>query len=705
MEKKSMVQKEVRKKTKIYGIVAVISALVLVSMIYAIGTTPLVYPPNQLPFVSGMKTFSSLDELRNFVNNASQGISSFTGGPLDSQYFRAASPTPTAVPSAMSPSAGSAENAPNSYWTQLSSSHSTTNVQVAGVDEADTVKTDGQYIYTVSTSQNAGVLYWNAYGYGSGGSNSVYIVNADPQNPQVISKISLGNDTEPAGLYLSQDGSKLVVLASKYQTFNYGGGIMVPGSPRIAMPMLAPYQADVYTYINVYDISDKASPVLTRNFTVSGSYFNSRMIGNNVYAVVSQPAAIYNNGVTLPAVYNGKSEISIAPTSVYYADMVQPNYYTFTSFFGINILDDTQQPTNLTVMMGGASTMYVSQSNMYVTYPTWTDGGQYTSIYRVSINGAQLSFEAQGSVPGYTINQYSMDEYNGYFRIATNWQNQTQMNNVYVLNANLSIVGKLEGLAQNENLYSVRFMGDRAYLVTFHQTDPFFIIDLSNPVAPKVAGELKIPGYSSYLHPYDENHVIGLGVENTINSGGENSNLKLALFDVTDINNPKQIAKYSVEGNYTSSTALNDPKAFLFDLQKQLLVIPVSISNYYYNIINYGGSVTGSSGGTATSNPKTIQPPSTLTPTISTESYWQGAYVFNVNPNNGFNLKGTVTQLNATQLNNQGYLTDSSNYYNSQNNWITRSLYICNTLYTISNAEIKLNSLTDLSRIAEINLT
>ena len=145
------------------------------------------------------------------------------------------------------------------------------------------------------------------------------------------------------------------------------------------------------------------------------------MIGNYVYAVVSQPATDYNNNVTLPAIYNGDSESAISPTSVYYTDMVQPSYYTFTSFYGINIADDTQQPTNMTVMMGGASTMYVSQNNMYVTYPTWTDGGQYTSIYRVGINGAQLTFEAQGNVPGYTINQYSMDEYNGYFRIATNW--------------------------------------------------------------------------------------------------------------------------------------------------------------------------------------------------------------------------------------------------------------------------------------------
>ncbi len=337
---------------------------------------------------------------------------------------------------------------------------------------------------------------------------------------------------------------------------------------------------------------------------------------------------------------------------------------------------------------------------MYVTYPTWTDGGQFTSIYKVSINGSQLNFEAQGSVPGYTINQYSMDEYNGYFRIATNWQNETQLKNVYVLDSNLTIVGKLEGLAKNESLYSVRFMGDRGYLVTFHQTDPFFVIDLSNPTSPKVAGELKIPGYSSFLQPYDQNHVIGLGVQNTVANGYETSNLKLSLFDVTDINNPTQIAKYNVEGNYTSSTALNDPKALLFDLQKQLLVIPVSINNYYYNVnIYYAGNATGSS--------KVIQPPSPITPgaSTSTESYWQGAYVFKTDLNNGFTLQGTVTHLNETQLNSQGYLTDSSTYYSSQNNYITRSLYIGNTLYTISNSEIKLNSLTDLTQIAEINLS
>ena len=144
----------------------------------------------------------------------------------------------------------------------------------------------------------------------------------------------------------------------------------------------------------------------------------------------------------------------------------------------------------------------------------------------------------------------------------------------------------MEGLAPNENLYATRFIGDTCYLVTSNQTDPFFVIDLSNPEAPRVAGELQIPGYSSYLQPYDANHVIGIGEVN--------DTLKLALFNVTDINNPTEIASYDVAGNYSTSTALNDPKAFLFDLQKQLLVIPVSINNYYYNTVM--GNNTSSSG-------------------------------------------------------------------------------------------------------------
>ncbi len=354
-----MVQKEVKKKTKIYGTVAVLSAIILVTMIYAIGTTPFIYPPNQSPFVSGMKTFSSLDELRNYINNTSQQRSTFSGGPLDSQYFGSPTPIPAPASASLGVTSGNTENSPHYFVAGPSDSYSTTNVQVAGVDEADTVKTDGQYIYTVSTAaQNA--VYWNAPNYSSE-NNSVYIVKSDPQNPQIMSKISLANDTEPAGLFLSQDGNKLVVLASKYQFYSNVYYVSAP-TGGVPTPMLPTYNADVYTYINVYDVSNKANPVLTRNLTVSGSYFNSRMIGNNVYVVVSQPAQLYDNAVTLPTVFNGSAVSDIAPTSIYYTDMVQPSYYTFTSFFGINILDDAQAPTNMTVMMGGASTMYVPKT-------------------------------------------------------------------------------------------------------------------------------------------------------------------------------------------------------------------------------------------------------------------------------------------------------------------------------------------------------
>ncbi len=699
-----MVQKEVKRKTKIYGAVAVLSAIILVSMIYALGSAPSLFPQNQIPSVSGLKTFSSMQDLANYINNTSQQTSSFSGGPLDSQYFGSEPPVPE--PALASPSTGNFANALSPSSSQSTESYSTTNVQVTGVDEADTVKTDGQYIYTVTTTQNSGFYFES---FNSETSNAVYIISADPQNPQIVSTIPLGNDTEPAGLFLSSDSNQLVVVGSNYQILPYNELIAVPGaasasggaaSGAVSMPMIPAYQANVYTFIYVYDISDKANPVLTQNFTVSGSYFDSRMIGNYVYAVVSQPATNYNNTVPLPEIYNGASESAVPATAIYYTDMVQPSYYTFTSFYGINIADDTQQPTNMTVMMGGASTMYVSQNNMYVTYPTYTDNGEYTSIYSFGISGAQLTFEAAGNVPGYTVNQYSMDEYNGYFRVATNlWQGNTESNNIYVLDSNLTIVGELEGLAPNENLYATRFINNTCYLVTSNQTDPFFVIDLSNPTAPTVAGELSLPGYSSYLQPYDATHVIGIGEVN--------DTLKLALFDVSDLNNPTLIASYNVVGNYSSSTALNDPHAFLFSLQNQLLVIPVSINNYYYTTIGDVNS-TGSNNSTSEILPPAAPQVMTPVPNLIVNSYseyWQGAYIFNLNLNTGFILQGNVTQLPSSILDSNGFVNESTSYVNTQNNEITRSLYIGNTLYAISNSEIQLIDLTTMTQIGEINLT
>ncbi|MBM4401164.1 MAG: hypothetical protein FJ045_04350, partial [Crenarchaeota archaeon] len=352
-----MVQKEIRKKTQVYGTIAFLSATVLVALIYAVGTAPVMFPPTETPLVSGMKTFSSYEELKNFLAAKTKDGSVYVygGGPLDSQFFESSRgaigfldtiPVPAAV-------GESGQYSVNSY--------STTNIQVAGVDEADIVKTDGKYIYVATTN--------NFY---STSQNNVYIVKADPQDPRVIAEIALSNETYVAGLFLSQDSSKLVVLGSQYQMYAYD-----EPRPEIA---IYPYYSSVNTFINVYDISEKASPVLARNLTLSGSYFNSRMIGNYVYTVVSQPAYILEDVVILPQVYQNAKASEIAPERIYYADTVD-NYFTFTTFIGLNILDDAQQPTNMTVMMGGTSTMYVSMDNIYVTYSTW-NAGQYTSIYR-----------------------------------------------------------------------------------------------------------------------------------------------------------------------------------------------------------------------------------------------------------------------------------------------------------------------------------
>jgi uncharacterized secreted protein with C-terminal beta-propeller domain len=691
------VQKEIKKKTKVYALIAILSAVVLVSTIYVATNPTASFKPGN---VSPLKSFASLAELKNFLAANANSANTFAGGPLDSRYYAnggVAGPNSPHPLSVAAPSTASTTSQGSSSENTLAS-YSQTNVQVAGVDEADTVKTDGQYIYTISND------------YSAASQNNVYIVNANPQDPSVVAKIPLGNYSSLAGMYLSQDGNTLVVVGSNYADMIVYPMVMMAGGNTPFYPGYANY--GVSSFIYVFNVADKAAPTLTYNYTITGSYFDSRMIGDDVYVVVSQPADLDNGTVVVPTIYNNAVASNIMPPSIYYTD-VNATYYTYTTFFGLNLKDTSAAPATMTIMMSGTSNMYVSTGNIYVTCPSQSGDG--TDIYRVAINGLSLSFQAKGSVPGYIINQYSMDEYNGYFRVATttnsgDWFSQNEANNLYVLNMNLTVVGKLENMASGENIYAARFIGSTCYLVTFHQTDPFFVIDLSNPTAPTVAGELKIPGYSSYLYPLDATHVIGVGSQTTIENGSENINLKLALFDVSDLSNPTEVGSYIVQGNYTSSDAQNDPHAFLYNPQTQQLVIPVSINNYLETTATSPSNVAtpAPANGKGDTGSGVASPPTVSTPIIF-YSYqtWQGAYVFNVNPAGGFTLKGTVTNLNSTYLDSQGFIDQGSygySSYNTDGDVITRALYIGNTLYTVSNNEVKLSSLTDLSTIAEVNL-
>jgi len=401
------------------------------------------------------------------------------------------------------------------------------------------------------------------------------------------------------------------------------------------------------------------------------------MIGDYVYLVTGQAAYVINNDtVSLPIISSNEGTKEISPSEIHYSN-VSDSYFSFTTIASLNMQNPAEKPNYKTIMTGGASNMYVSLQNIYITFPE-SQGG--TAIHRIRIDNSNINIEADGLVPGSVLNQFSMDEYNDYFRVATTtwaiekWTfgTQTQTNNVYILNMNMNIVGKLENLAPGEDLHSVRFMGDRGYLVTFEKIDPLFVIDLTEPTSPTVLGELKIPGYSDYLHPYDETHLIGVGKHTVPADEGYFSwyqGVKISLFDVSDVTNPKQIANYTIGDRGTDSPILSDHKAFLFDKSKALLVIPVLVAEI--DASQYPGGVPPEAYG----NP-----------------VWQGAYVFSISLEEGFALKGGVTHLETGE-----------DVWNSLH-WVKRSLYIENVLYTVSDKKIKMNTLEDLALINKIDL-
>jgi uncharacterized secreted protein with C-terminal beta-propeller domain len=238
------------------------------------------------------------------------------------------------------------------------------------------------------------------------------------------------------------------------------------------------------------------------------------------------------------------------------------------------------------------------------------------------------------------------------------------------MDENLKQVGAVENLAEGERIYSVRFMQNRAYMVTFRQMDPLFVIDLADPTNPQVLGKLKIPGYSDYLHPYDDTTLIGLGKDtNETEWGGARvKGLKLSLFDVSDVANPKEIDVYIMGDAGSDSIALHDHKAFLFSRDKNLLSIPVSIRESLGD--QYWGKLT-----------------------------FSGAAVFKVDKS-GFELKGKIDH-------SDGGRTSESDYwqgYNYYDNTVKRSLYIDDVLYTFSNQYLKMNKIEDLELVKNLEL-
>ncbi len=590
-----------------------------------------------------IQKFKSEIELKNFIKEnqiSGRGYESGISGGLQKSMAESASATDSSAP------------------TSGASDYSETNIQVQGVDEADIVKNDGKYIYAVT-------------------SEKIAIVDAYPaENMKLLSEINISNVQE---IFVNND--KLVTFSTDYVLHTFD-------TSRCGnLQKCAPNYNEPLTKINIYDISDRELPKLEKEISVSGSYLDSRMIGDYVYVIANQ--YIYDD-IVYPALYEDGVEKVIQAEDISYSD-IKDYSYQFTTILGIDI--DDGEISSETTLTGATSNIYVSQDNIYLTqykyggwYRTMEENEEKTYIQKISIDKLDIKSVADGEVPGNILNQFSMDEYDEHFRIATTSRTTIQnndnslkkeiasssstQNNVYVLDKNLDVVGELEGLAPGENIYSVRFMGEKAYVVTFKKVDPLFVISLEDPENPKVLGKLKIPGYSDYLHPYDENHIIGIGKDTEEAEYGDFAwyqGVKIAIFDVTDVENPIEMHKVIIGDRGTQSEALNDHKAFLFDREKELLVIPIQL----YEIL--GEKTEGSRYG---------------------EFTFQGAHVYNINLDDGFNLKGRITHVTPEEELKVGYYYD----YNSQ---IRRSLYMDETLYTISNNRIKANDL-DSENLEEI---
>lgn len=277
-----------------------------------------------------------------------------------------------------------------------------------------------------------------------------------------------------------------------------------------------------------------------------------------------------------------------------------------------------------------------------------------TIIHKLSLDNGQIEYKSRGAVQGDLLNQFSLDEKDGYLRVATTlsiWvQESILTNNVFVLDESMNTVGRLTDIARDERIEAARFTGDKLYLVTFRRIDPFFVIDLSNPSAPRIDGELKLPGYSEYLHPLDDTHIIGVGMDAT--EEGRTTGLKIALFDVSNPAAPSVVKTLSFGEEGSNSAVLQDHKAFLLSNNKDKIVLPVSLIQKRERVGEYNYRTTS----------------------------WNGAIVLKVSPAELTEL-GRIEHSSTTQ--------DYYNWWSTSN--VKRSLYLDNKLFTISNEFVKVN--------------
>lgn len=570
-----------------------------------------------------------------------------TGQPGTSQQTAAAAPVADGAPAAAGAPA-----------------YSTTNVQEAGVDEPDTAKTDGRTLFTISQ----GKLF------------AVSVTGT----PKLVGSLDIGSDGYGAQLLLR--GSRLIVISSGGAAYAFPVGVRRRAAALPAYPFPS-------TTVREVDVHDPTAMRVTRTMSIDGAFVDARQNGATARLVISSvPRGVeYVPGLrATPAAWVPSRHFHSALTGRTYVRPVAPctTIRRPPAFSGLGMLtiftldlDRGLYTADTQALMADAQVVYGSTTSLYVATQRWVNpqlplarvpGGQATLISRFDVSDpARTTLVASGAVPGYVLNQFALSEYKGYLRVATTsrpiwWQggppaaSQSQVTVLGQRAGNLQQVGQVSGLGAGQQIYSVRFVDDAGYVVTFRQIDPLYTLDLHNPAAPRVAGQLELEGYSSYLHPLAPGLLLGVGQDV---GGNEPSGAQLELFDVSNPSAPRLVQKTTL-GNGSSTDVQYDHHAFLFWSPTGLAVLPVQI---------YGGPIAVQGGGG-------VIPPGAAIPSIAPIPPFVGAIGYHID-RNGITEVGRITH-------------PASNGYAPT---ISRSIVVGDQLFTVSDAGVLDSTLNGLA--------
>jgi len=555
-----------------------------------------------------------------------------------------------------------------------------TNNQVAGVDEADVIKNDGQYIYLAQNGVFRIVSSWPA--------EQTHIASTTPI------------EGTPKKLFV-QGNTALVYTAigntsgySQECTYGYDCDFTGDGTS---------------TKLLVFDITDRGAPQLQREIALSGSLIAGRKIGSAVHTVVSQSLQLFPNldyypdidlCNTSPALdylrvsaafselrnHNRElienTDLELALPSVTDSSGLTPDAGDdcssllassiadgtgFTSLVSIDL--DHPGPVKTATVISRAGAIYASDSALYMAVGHEYDQADISTVhkFRISEVAGNTKYEASGLVKGHALNQFAMDEQDGVLRIATTNGHDPDPDAVSYLSTleqhhdELTKLAELGGIAPHEDIRSVRFDGNHAFIVTFKKTDPLYTFDVSDPSAPRELGELQIPGFSTYMHMLDDTHLLTIGYDaNDEGSFAWFNGVRLQIFDVTDMTNPQLAQAYDIGTRGSSSEALTDHLAFTWYPEQGLLALPMTICEGGGNGV-YGENLT-----------------------------FSGLMVFDTSIANGFSEHGRVPHALGAGETCGNWWTDASSV-------VTRSLFLDRYVYSLSNDELKVRSIDALS--------